>query len=56
MSNRDKQGLSPMKKLIEEMPNAAMIVMDYCVERSHKNPTHPDLVVSSLPVLFCMCL
>ncbi|XP_033631150.1 transient receptor potential cation channel subfamily A member 1-like [Asterias rubens] len=46
MSNRDKQGLSPMKKLIEEMPNAAMIVMDYCVERSHKNPTHPDLVIT----------
>ena len=45
MTNYDRNGLSPMKKLIEVLPEAALQVLDQCVTKSHDDNSDPDLQV-----------
>ncbi|XP_077979567.1 transient receptor potential cation channel subfamily A member 1-like [Glandiceps talaboti] len=40
-----KNGATPMKLLIEKLPDVAMIVLDNCLEYSHIHREHPDLKV-----------
>ncbi|XP_072018517.1 transient receptor potential cation channel subfamily A member 1-like isoform X2 [Amphiura filiformis] len=46
MHNYDANGLSPMKKLIEVLPDAAVQVMDQCVTKSHDDNIDPELQVT----------
>ncbi|XP_022091401.1 transient receptor potential cation channel subfamily A member 1-like isoform X2 [Acanthaster planci] len=46
LSNRNDKGLSPMKKLIKKMPDAALLVLDHCSKKSHSDPNHPDLEIT----------
>ena len=46
MNNFDENGLSPMKRLIEVLPDAALQVMDQCVTRSSEDKDDVDLEVS----------
>ena len=45
MNNCDATGHTPMRRLIAELPEAAALVMDQCVTRSHEDMNHPDLKV-----------
>ena len=45
MQTHDADGLSPMKKLIEVLPDAALQVLGQCVTKSHEDNTDPDLSV-----------
>ena len=51
MDNRDDNDQSPMQRLIQYVPDAAMKVLDQCVNKSHEDQHHPDMKVT-----FCCCL
>ncbi|XP_071507634.1 uncharacterized protein [Diadema antillarum] len=38
MQSKDEQMISPMKALIEKLPDVALLVMDRCVHRTSKDP------------------
>ncbi|XP_072034633.1 uncharacterized protein [Amphiura filiformis] len=47
MNNLDyATGHSPMNRLIAVLPEAALLVMDQCVKKSHDDPYHPDLKIT----------
>ncbi|XP_038064294.1 transient receptor potential cation channel subfamily A member 1-like isoform X2 [Patiria miniata] len=46
LSNHSDDGVPPMKKLIKDMPDAALLVLDHCVKKSHSDPHHPDLEIT----------
>ncbi|XP_070579650.1 transient receptor potential cation channel subfamily A member 1-like [Ptychodera flava] len=43
---RDKDGTTPLKLLIEKLPDVALVALDQCVEYSHLDRTDPDLKVT----------
>ncbi len=51
MNNVDATGHSPMRRLIAELPEAALLVMNQCVTYSHQDRYHPDLKVSTLHLI-----
>ena len=52
MQTHDADGLSPMKKLIEVLPAAALQVLDQCVTKSHEDNTDPDLSVGKTDLCY----
>ena len=44
---REKDGATPLKDLIEKLPDVATLVLDHCVEHSLPDLTDPDLKVSN---------
>ena len=55
MNNIDATGHSPMRRLIAELPEAALLVMNQCVTYSHDDLNHPDLKVCGLLLLLFVC-
>ena len=45
MSARNHEKLTPMKALIEKLPDVAMLVFDKCVEKSDLPPNDPRYTV-----------
>ena len=56
MDNRDDNDQSPMQRLIQYVPDAAMKVLDQCVTRSHEDQHHPDMKVTFLFMLLLLFL
>ncbi|XP_072032763.1 transient receptor potential cation channel subfamily A member 1-like [Amphiura filiformis] len=46
MNNCDATGHSPMRRLIAQLPEAALLVMNQCVTYSHEDLNHPDLKIT----------
>ncbi|XP_054762960.2 transient receptor potential cation channel subfamily A member 1-like [Lytechinus pictus] len=42
MQSKDELMISPMKSLIEKLPDVALLVMDRCVHKTYKNPHCPS--------------
>ncbi|XP_041474154.1 transient receptor potential cation channel subfamily A member 1-like [Lytechinus variegatus] len=46
MSARNQEKLSPMKALIENLPDVAMLVLDKCIQKSDYPPNDPRYTIS----------
>ena len=47
MVSKDEQMISPMKALIEKLPDVALLVMDRCVHKTYKDPQNTTYDVST---------
>ncbi|RDD41572.1 Transient receptor potential cation channel subfamily A member 1 [Trichoplax sp. H2] len=46
MEHRGADGYTPMKRLIEKIPEAAQAVLDRCIVQSNHSETHPDAFIT----------